>query len=290
MQRSGDMKSSMIWLVLAYFFHTTGELCISPVGLSMITKLAPLRLGSLMMGVWFLVNLFGNTLAGYIGAFTENMGQYPWMMRLAGDVGVRPEHAGLLGVFGGLAVVLLAFSVVLWAISGRIVGWMHGAEEIRRNEAARRRIVLPRSAWPRCSPPAAAATPDRRRRPTNSRPRQQRAARGRHWKPAMPTGCSAPTSRPDTEALAAKADERCREVYARLIRESKALRRQGHVAGRRAHDQAPEAEPVRARAGRSREARGARRASRRSMVSMYGAGKYCPKGRRAARTSSSSKT
>ena len=129
MQRTGDMKSSMIWLVLAYFFHTTGELCISPVGLSMITKLAPLRLASLMMGVWFLVNLFGNTLAGYIGAFTENMGQYPWMVSLAGDLDVRAEHAGLLGVFGGLAVVLLLFSVILWSISGRVVVWMHGAEK-----------------------------------------------------------------------------------------------------------------------------------------------------------------
>src|SRR5512134_1860517 len=65
MQRAGDMKSGMIWLILGYLFHTTGELCISPVGLSMVTKLAPLRLGSLMMGVWFLVNFVGNTLAGY---------------------------------------------------------------------------------------------------------------------------------------------------------------------------------------------------------------------------------
>jgi POT family proton-dependent oligopeptide transporter len=95
----------------------------------MITKLAPLRLASLMMGVWFLVNLFGNTLAGYIGAFTEHMGDYPWMVRLAGDFGVRPEHAGLLGVFGGLAVTLLVFSIALWAISGRVVTWMHGAEK-----------------------------------------------------------------------------------------------------------------------------------------------------------------
>ncbi len=94
MQRSGDMKSSMIWLVLAYFFHTTGELCISPVGLSMVTKLAPLRFGSLMMGVWFLVNLFGNTLAGYIGAFTENMGEYAWMVSLASDFGVRAGARG----------------------------------------------------------------------------------------------------------------------------------------------------------------------------------------------------
>ena len=129
MQRTGDMKSSMVWLVLAYLFHTTGELCISPVGLSMITKLAPLRLASLMMGVWFLVNLFGNTLAGYIGAFTENMGQYGWMVKIAADFGVRAEHAGLLGVFGGLAIVLIAFSLMLWALSGRIVEWMHGAEK-----------------------------------------------------------------------------------------------------------------------------------------------------------------
>jgi POT family proton-dependent oligopeptide transporter len=132
MQASGDGKSSMIWLVLAYFYHTTGELCISPVGLSMVTKLAPLRLASLMMGVWFLVNLVGNTLAGYIGAFTEHMGEYAWMIKLAGDFGVRPEHAGLLGVFGGLAVLLLVFSFALWTISGRIVGWMHGAEKTVR--------------------------------------------------------------------------------------------------------------------------------------------------------------
>ncbi len=129
-QSSGDMKSSMLWLVLAYLFHTTGELCISPVGLSMVTKLAPLRLASLMMGVWFLVNFVGNTLAGYIGAFTEKMGEFPWMVSLATDVGVRAEQAGLLGVFGGLAIVLLAFSLLLWAISGRVVQWMHGAEKI----------------------------------------------------------------------------------------------------------------------------------------------------------------
>jgi len=69
MQRTGDMKSGMIWLVLGYLFHTTGELCISPVGLSMVTKLAPLRLGSLMMGVWFLSLSMGNYLAGRLASF-----------------------------------------------------------------------------------------------------------------------------------------------------------------------------------------------------------------------------
>ncbi|MDH4258739.1 MAG: peptide MFS transporter [Gammaproteobacteria bacterium] len=128
MQRTADVKSGMLWLVLGYLFHTTGELCISPVGLSMVTKLAPLRLGSLMMGVWFMINFVANTLAGYIGAFSEHMGEYPWMISIATDVGVRAEHAGLLGVFGGLALALIGFSIVLWAISGRIIHWMHGAE------------------------------------------------------------------------------------------------------------------------------------------------------------------
>ena len=132
MQRTADMKSGMVWLVLGYLFHTTGELCISPVGLSMVTKLAPLRLGSLMMGVWFMINFVANTMAGYIGAFTENMGEYPWMISIAADFGVRAEHAGLLGIFGGLALVLISFSLLLWAISGPIVQWMHGAEGNRK--------------------------------------------------------------------------------------------------------------------------------------------------------------
>jgi POT family proton-dependent oligopeptide transporter len=104
-------KASMIWLVMAYLFHTMGELCISPVGLSMVTKLAPLRLASLMMGVWFLINFVANLLAGYIGAYAEK--------------------AGELTVFGGLAATLALFAVVLWFLSGKLVDWMHGAEDIK---------------------------------------------------------------------------------------------------------------------------------------------------------------
>jgi proton-dependent oligopeptide transporter, POT family len=103
-------KASMMWLVIAYFFHTTGELCISPVGLSMVTKLAPLRLASLMMGVWFLINFVANWLAGIIGSFAEQLGE--------------------LAIFGGIAATLFAFSVVLWLLSGTLVRWMHGAEKV----------------------------------------------------------------------------------------------------------------------------------------------------------------
>ena len=62
-QQSGPV--SMLWLVGAYFFHTLGELCLSPVGLSLVTKLAPVQFGSLMMGVWFL----SSVAAGFVGGF-----------------------------------------------------------------------------------------------------------------------------------------------------------------------------------------------------------------------------
>jgi POT family proton-dependent oligopeptide transporter len=104
-------KASMMWLVIAYFFHTTGELCISPVGLSMVTKLAPLRLASLMMGVWFLINFFANWLAGIIGSYAESLGE--------------------LAIFGGLAGTLFMFAVILWMLSGMLVRWMHGAEDVK---------------------------------------------------------------------------------------------------------------------------------------------------------------
>ncbi len=111
MESAAGHKAAMSWLVIAYFFHTTGELCISPVGLSMVTKLSPLRLASLMMGVWFLINFVANWLAGIIGSYAESLGE--------------------LSIFGGLAVTLFVFAVVLWMISGKLVEWMHGAETVK---------------------------------------------------------------------------------------------------------------------------------------------------------------
>ena len=55
---------SPFWLVAAYTFHTLGELCLSPVGLSYVTKVAPVKFASLLMGVWFLANAAANKIAG----------------------------------------------------------------------------------------------------------------------------------------------------------------------------------------------------------------------------------
>ncbi len=63
------------WLVVTYFFHTVGELCLSPVGLSSITKLSPDRLVGQMMGTWFMGAALGNLIAGLVAGFIEAMPQ-----------------------------------------------------------------------------------------------------------------------------------------------------------------------------------------------------------------------
>ncbi|HEY2850709.1 MAG TPA: peptide MFS transporter [Gemmatimonadaceae bacterium] len=67
------LRVSWVWLTTAYMFHTLGELCLSPIGLSYVTKVAPVRFASLMMGVWFLSNAAANKLAGTIAAMVEKI-------------------------------------------------------------------------------------------------------------------------------------------------------------------------------------------------------------------------
>ena len=66
-------KVSPVWLVTTYFFHTVGELCLSPVGLSSITKLSPTRLVGQMMGTWFMGAALGNLIAGLMAGRLETM-------------------------------------------------------------------------------------------------------------------------------------------------------------------------------------------------------------------------
>ncbi len=104
-------SSNMLWLVGAYLFHTFGELCLSPVGLSMVTKLAPLRLGSLLMGVWFLSSAAANKLSGMIGGLTGEM--------------------GALTIFSGIAIVSILAGIILYFMSNKLVYWTHGAESAK---------------------------------------------------------------------------------------------------------------------------------------------------------------
>ena len=101
--------SAMYWLVLAYLFHTIGELCISPVALSYITKLAPLKYASLMMGVYFAMTGFGNKLAGLLGEASESLGEYT--------------------IFTGIAVFCVAFGVLVMLFRNKLEALTHGAED-----------------------------------------------------------------------------------------------------------------------------------------------------------------
>jgi POT family proton-dependent oligopeptide transporter len=115
MQQGGDVtvKTSMIWLILAYLFHTLGELCLSPIGLSMVTKLAPLRLASLMMGIWFGFTALANKVAGFVGQF----------------IGEGEEQVNnAMSIFAGIAITAVISAIIMYFISGTLVRWMHGAE------------------------------------------------------------------------------------------------------------------------------------------------------------------
>jgi proton-dependent oligopeptide transporter, POT family len=61
------------WLTAAYAFHTFGELCLSPIGLSLVTKLAPLKLSALMMGLWFFSTSISELVAGQLAALTDRV-------------------------------------------------------------------------------------------------------------------------------------------------------------------------------------------------------------------------
>ena len=79
-------KAALMWLIMTYLLHTIGELCISPVGLSVVTKLSPPKLASVLMAVWMLSSSFANFLGGFIAAYVETMGAGEVFTYIAGFV------------------------------------------------------------------------------------------------------------------------------------------------------------------------------------------------------------
>jgi POT family proton-dependent oligopeptide transporter len=105
-------SQSMVFLILAYLFHTLGELCVSPVGLSYVSKLAPQKLVGLMFGVWFVANFIANTAAGITGSFIDPIVE---------DYG--------MSVFFLIFTILPAFVGLLMILANKkIVTMMHGIE------------------------------------------------------------------------------------------------------------------------------------------------------------------
>ncbi len=96
----GGTQVSPMWLIVVYLLHTAGELCLSPVGLSAMTKLAPARIAGLMMGVWFLATSVGNFIAGRLAGYYEAM--------------PLPSLFTTIALFGiGAGVILLVLSPLI---------------------------------------------------------------------------------------------------------------------------------------------------------------------------------
>jgi proton-dependent oligopeptide transporter, POT family len=113
---------TMFWLLLGYLLQTTGELCLSPVGLAMVTKLSPTRIVSTVMGAWFLATAFSNYLAGIIATFTgvSHGGN--------GDNMIPPpqETVNVYGdVFYTIALTAIGSAVICFALSPLLSRWMH---------------------------------------------------------------------------------------------------------------------------------------------------------------------
>jgi POT family proton-dependent oligopeptide transporter len=115
-----DGKVSIIWLALMYLLHTTGELCLSPVGLSMITKLSVKRIAAMMMGVWFLSSSFAHYAAGMIaGAMAISDSD-------TGSVDPLSSLLVYISVFEKLALVAIVLAIVVLAMSPMLHRRMHG--------------------------------------------------------------------------------------------------------------------------------------------------------------------
>ena len=90
---------SMIWLILAYLFHTLGELCLSPVGLSYVSKLVPARMIALMFGMWYLAIAIGNKLAAVLGGQIENITEQYDLSTFFLIFTIVPAAAGTIVIF-----------------------------------------------------------------------------------------------------------------------------------------------------------------------------------------------
>lgn len=121
---TGLGKVSMLWLVLAYLLHTWGELCLSPVGLSYVTKLAPMKIVGFMMGVWFLATAGSE----YIASLLANLASLP--ASASGEsIDLEAAKSAYSGLFETLFYIGITVGILLLILSPLIKKLMHGVDE-----------------------------------------------------------------------------------------------------------------------------------------------------------------
>ncbi|WP_418698609.1 peptide MFS transporter [Bacteroides sp.] len=114
------VKVSLIWLTGLYFIHTMGEIVLSPIGLSMVNKLTPVRFASLMMGIWYLSTATANKFAGTL------TGLYPEAGKVKTLLGYRIET--MFDFFMVFVIMSATASVILFLLSKKLQKMMHGVE------------------------------------------------------------------------------------------------------------------------------------------------------------------
>lgn len=114
------VKVSIIWLTGLYFIHTMGEIALSPIGLSMVNKLSPLRFASLMMGIWYLSTATANKFAGMLS------GLYPEAGKVKSIFGY--QIATMYDFFMVFVVMSGVASLILFLLSKKLQKMMHGVE------------------------------------------------------------------------------------------------------------------------------------------------------------------
>ena len=130
------MQSRLLALLLAcVFFFTVGEIYLSPIGLSFVSKIAPRKIVAMMMGIWLLSSFFGNYMAGYLGSYCERI--------------------GVERFFGLMIVLSLAASVILMLLASALRRTVHGLR--RHGQALYRADSLPPASACRASQAANAS-------------------------------------------------------------------------------------------------------------------------------------
>ena len=142
-EENGIVVIPMLFVVLGYLLHTTGELCLSPVGLSMVTKLAPKRIGAMVMGAWFLSSAAAHLIGGFIATLTTNetnegevIGQKALDAGFIDKAQLTSSSESLLSSYDGLAsytsvfnnvgFIALGSGILLLFLVPVLKKWMHG--------------------------------------------------------------------------------------------------------------------------------------------------------------------
>ena len=122
MESSDGVQTAVIWIILIYLLHTLGELCLSPVGLSSVTKLSPQRIVGVMMGMWFFASAAGNYVAGLIAKATSSNS-----MSAVNETFDLAQKASFIEVYTNVGLMAVGCGIVLALITPILKRLMHGA-------------------------------------------------------------------------------------------------------------------------------------------------------------------